>query len=68
MSELKNLLQTKKVIALMMTIVFSVLAIKGTVTAQDFIPVFSIVIGYYFGQSTVTGAMYTEKNTRERGE
>lgn len=53
MDALKRLLQTKKLIALMLTVVFSVLSIKGTVTAQDFVPVFMIVIGYYYGQSTV---------------
>jgi hypothetical protein len=42
----------RKVIALLLTIVFCYLSIQGKITQDQFIPVFSMVLGYYFGRST----------------
>lgn len=56
MKELKNLLQIKKIIALLLTIVFCILSFKGNVSSQDFLTVFSLVIAFYFGQSTARQA------------
>lgn len=52
MKEIKGLLQVKKIIALLLTIVFCVLSIKQKVSSQEFLTVFSLVIAFYFGQST----------------
>lgn len=41
MKELKGLLQVKKLIALLLTIVFCVLSAKGQVSSQEFLTVFS---------------------------
>ncbi|WML33796.1 hypothetical protein [Clostridium sp. OS1-26] len=49
---MKELLQIKKIIALLLTIVFCFLAIVGKVTAEQYLTVFSLVIAFYFGQST----------------
>ena len=56
MKEIMALFQTKKLISLMLTIAFVVLTLKGQVSAGEFISVFSIVIGFYFGQSTIKDA------------
>ncbi|QLY78030.1 hypothetical protein [Clostridium intestinale] len=56
MKELKGLLQVKKLIALLLTIVFCALSFKGQVTAEQFLTVFSLVIAFYFGQSTARQA------------
>ena len=42
----------RKVIALLLTLVFSFLCIRGSITTNEFIPIFSMVLGYYFGKST----------------
>ncbi|GAB6170492.1 hypothetical protein JCM1393_29520 [Clostridium carnis] len=42
----------RKIIALAVTLVFCYLSISGKVTSDEFIPVFSMIIGYYFGKST----------------
>lgn len=54
---MKELLQIKKVIALLLTIVFCYLAIVGKVTAEQYLTVFSLVIAFYFGQSTARQAV-----------
>jgi hypothetical protein len=42
----------RKIIALALTIVFCYLSIVGKIDPSEFIPIFSMVLGYYFGKST----------------
>lgn len=42
----------RKIIALVLTGVFCYLSIIGTIKPTEFIPIFSMVLGYYFGKST----------------
>lgn len=58
---MKELLQIKKIIALLLTIVFCYLAVVGKVTAEQYLTVFSLVIAFYFGQSTVRQAVKESK-------
>jgi hypothetical protein len=46
---LMNLLTIKSIVTLLLTIVFCYLSIIGTISAQLFMTVFSIVIAFYFG-------------------
>lgn len=46
-----KLLSIKRVIAFILTLVFSYLAIAGKVQSTEFITIFSMVIAFYFGQS-----------------
>ena len=54
MSErLNKLLTVKSIVTIMLTIVFSVLALKGTISGTEFLTIFTTVIAFYFGtQST----------------
>lgn len=53
---IKELLQIKKIIALLLTIVFCYLSIIKRITSDQYITVFSLVIAFYFGQSTARQA------------
>lgn len=53
MEWLKNFLQIKKIIALLLSIVFCILALKNKISSTEFLTIFSMVIGYYYGQSSV---------------
>lgn len=53
MEILKNLLQVKKMIAIFLTIGFLFLTFTKVITSTEFIAIYSLIIGYYFGQSTV---------------
>lgn len=59
---LKKLLQIKKLIALILTLVFSVLALKGKIGATEFLTIFSMVIAFYFGQSSTRQAIKEVKD------
>lgn len=60
MEALYRLLQVKKLIALALTLAFVILSLNGSVTPDNFIPVFMMVIGYYYGQSTVRHTLTDE--------
>lgn len=61
MKELKNMLQIKKIIALLLTIVFVVLSLRGFISSTEFLTIFSMVIGTYFGQSSARQAIRENK-------
>lgn len=51
MKELLSLIQVKKIIALVLTLVFAIMTVEGQIDTQSFMTVFLLVIGAYFGQS-----------------
>ena len=46
---LANLLTIKSLVTLVVTAVFAVLALRGDISGQEFLTIFTIVIGFYFG-------------------
>ena len=44
-------MSVKKIIAILLTIVFCILSITKHIGSTEFLSVFSMVIGYYFGAS-----------------
>lgn len=50
------LIEVKKIIALLLCIAFIILSLSGKIETSNFIQVFSLIIAFYFGQSTVKGA------------
>lgn len=51
-ARLDKLLTIKSLVTLAMTLVFCVLALRGTLNGQDFLTVFTTVIAFYFGTQT----------------
>lgn len=48
---LSRLLTVKSLVTLSLTIVFSLLAVRGTVE-QDFMTIYAVIISFYFGTQT----------------
>ena len=46
---LAKLLAVKSIVTIGLTAVFCVLAVRGTISGQEFLTIFTIVIGFYFG-------------------
>jgi hypothetical protein len=46
---IEKLLSIKSLVTLAMTLVFCLLALKGVLSGQDFLTVFTTVIAFYFG-------------------
>ena len=53
---MEKLLSIKSLVTLAMTAVFCVLALKGVLTGQDFLTVFTTVIAFYFGTQSAKKA------------
>ncbi|MGL5352050.1 MAG: hypothetical protein ACRDA5_01845 [Clostridium sp.] len=47
-----KILSVRKIIALAVTAVFCYLSLTKSVSSSEFIPIFTMIIGYYFGKST----------------
>lgn len=65
MELLKGLLQIKKIIALLLTIVFAILSLRGFISSSEFLTIFSMVIAFYFGQSSARQAIKENKMDAE---
>ena len=57
-TRLTNLLTVKSIVTMVLTVVFAWLSVCGTVTADQFLTVFTVVIAFYFGTQA-------EKRTQE---
>lgn len=60
--KLTNLIEVKKIIALLVIAVFCILSAKEVVSTEQFTTVAIMIVSFYFGQSTVKG---TIKETKE---
>lgn len=45
----ERLLSVKSLVTMILTIVFAYLAVVGTVTAENFMTIFTVIIAFYFG-------------------
>lgn len=43
------LMSVKSIVTIVLTVVFTVLALRGSITGQDFLTIFLMVISFYFG-------------------
>lgn len=46
---LGNLLSVKSIVTLVATVVFAVLSARGDISSKDFMSIFIMIIGFYFG-------------------
>ncbi|MCQ4935048.1 hypothetical protein [Anaerotignum propionicum] len=46
---IQNLLTVKSIVTILITVVFSFLAIVGRISGEQFLTIFSVVIAFYFG-------------------
>ena len=59
---LGNLITVKSLVTLALTIVFIILSIRGSISSELFITIFSTIIGYYFGTQKIDDT----KNNKEQ--
>ena len=46
---LANLLKVKTIVTMVVTVVFAVLALRGTISADNVMIIISMVVSFYFG-------------------
>lgn len=47
--KIQNLLTVKSIATLVLTVVFSYLAIEGRISGEQFLNIFTVIVGFYFG-------------------
>lgn len=57
----QNLLTAKSSVTIMLTLVFSYLAVVGRISGEQFLNIFSVVVAFYFGTQY-------QKGKQEEGE
>ena len=48
-SKIAKLINVKSIVTITLTAVFSALSLKGKITPESFLTIFTVVIGFYFG-------------------
>ena len=62
--KLAKLIDVKSIMTLLLTLVFCVLALCGVVAADQFLTIFTVIVGFYFGtQSHKQSATTTSGDT-----
>lgn len=46
---LSKLLAVKSIVTIFCTVIFACLTLRGSITGQEFLTIFTVVIGFYFG-------------------
>lgn len=49
---LANLLSVKSLVTITLTVIFAGLSVRGSVSSEQFLTVFTVVISFYFGTQT----------------
>lgn len=63
---LANLLSVKSLVTLILTAVFAALSLQGTVSGQDFLTIFLIVVSFYFGTQSQKMQSILDSNGDDR--
>ena len=48
-NRLAKLINVKSIVTIVLTAVFSVLSLRGKITPESFLTIFTVVVGFYFG-------------------
>ena len=51
---LGNLLAVKSLVTITLTVAFAVLALRESISGSEFLTIFTVVIGFYFGTQRVS--------------
>lgn len=59
-NKIAKLIDVKSIMTLTLTIIFSILAMNSVITGQEFLTIFTVIVGFYFGTQS-------NKNDKEKG-
>lgn len=49
LKQIAKLIDVKSILTLVLTVVFAVLSVRGAISSSEFLSVFTLIIGFYFG-------------------
>lgn len=59
LDKLKNLINVKSIVTILITIIFCILSLKNYINAEQFLTIFTVIISFYFG------TQYEKKNNEK---
>lgn len=62
---IQNLLTVKSIVTILLTGIFSYLAVVGRISGEQFLTIFSVVIAFYFGSQYQKGIQSQDKEGEE---
>lgn len=69
MEQIKNkvakLIDVKSIMTLLLTLVFCVMACCGVITGEQFLTIFTVIVGFYFGTQTTKKPEGTDAKTND---
>ena len=65
---LANLLSVKSLVTVILTVIFAGLSVRGSVSSEQFLTVFTVVISFYFGTQTQRRIVRAEHREKTRGK
>ncbi len=65
MKRISNLLSVKSVVTIVATIVFAVLSLRESISSKDFMSIFIMIVGFYFGTQSQKAQDALDKNGGE---
>lgn len=68
LKKLAKLIDVKSIVTLVLTAVFSYLSIIGTIGAEQFLSIFTVIISFYFGTQYGKKEAEKEKEDQTGGE
>ena len=62
LKQIAKLIDVKSILTLVLTVVFAILSVRGVISSSEFLSVFTLIIGFYFG------VQHEKKNAERKGE
>ena len=62
-NKLTSMIEVKKIIALWVVGIYCMLAVRGSISSEQFSTVAVMIVSFYFGQSTVKGAINNQEQS-----
>lgn len=62
LKQIAKLIDVKSILTLVLTVVFAILSVRGVISSSEFLSVFTLIIGFYFG------VQHEKKNSETKGE
>ena len=60
-----KLIDVKSIVTLLLTVVFALLAMRGVISGEQFITIFTVIISFYFGtQASKKGSEDNESKSK----
>lgn len=68
LKNIAKLIDVKSLVTLILTVVFAVLSLKGMISPEQFLTVFTTVIAFYFGIQSLKASAPTQTQTPKEKE